>query len=110
MDVVLPDKAANLRVNARSGGGNVTVELGSGTTGSNIVDASSGAGNVVVRIPNGMAARIQATTGMGKVIIDPQFSQIDKHTYQSPDFDSAANKVEITAKSGAGNVSVSTTI
>jgi hypothetical protein len=65
---------------------------------------------VVVRIPNGMAARIQATTGMGKVIIDPQFSQIDKHTYQSPDFDSAANKVEITAKSGAGNVSVSTTI
>jgi hypothetical protein len=110
MELVLPDNAANLRVSVRSGAGNVTVEMGSGTTGSNIVDASSGAGNVVVRIPNGVVARIQATTGMGKAIIDPQFSQINKNTYQSPDFDTAANKVEITAKSGAGNVSVSTTI
>jgi len=110
MDVFLPDNAANLRVSAKSGAGNVTVEFGSGTTGNNIVDANSGAGNVVVSIPSGMAARIQATTGMGKVIIDPQFSQIDKNTYQSPDFDTAANKVEITAKSGAGNVSVSTTM
>jgi hypothetical protein len=47
---------------------------------------------------------------MGKAIIDPQFGQIDKYTYQSPDFDTAANKVEITAKSGAGNVIVSTTV
>jgi hypothetical protein len=107
MDVVLPDNAANLSVTAKSGAGNVTVEIGSGTTGSNIVDANSGAGNVVVRIPSGMAARIQATTGLGKAIIDPQFGQIDKNMYQSPDFDTAANKVEITAKSGAGNVIVS---
>ena len=57
MDVVLPDNAANLSVTAKAGGGNVTVEIGSGITGSNIVNASSGAGNVVVRIPSGVAAR-----------------------------------------------------
>jgi hypothetical protein len=85
MDVVLPDKAANLSVSAKTG-----------------------AGNVVVYIPSGVAARIHATTGLGKAIVDPQFSKTDNNTYQSSDFDSAATRVEVSVKSGAGNVSVST--
>jgi len=85
MDVVLPGKAANLGVTVKSGAGNVTVSL-----------------------PGSVAARIHATTGMGKVSIGPQFSQIDKNTYQSPDYADADHKVEITASSGAGNVSVIT--
>jgi hypothetical protein len=108
MDVVLPDSAANLNVTAKTGGGNVTVELGGSTSGSNIINANSGAGNVVVRIPSGLAARIQATSGLGKVTVDSRFSKIDGNTYQSPDYDDAANKVEITANSGAGNVEVNT--
>lgn len=108
MDVVVPDDAADLQVNAKTGAGNVSVELGSRLTGSNVVNASSGAGNVVVRLPAGLAARIHAASGLGKVILDSQFSKIDTNTYQSPDYDIAADKVEITVKSGAGNVSVST--
>ncbi len=108
MDVVLPDNAAGLSVTAKTGAGNVTVEIGSGTTGSSIVNAHSGAGNVVVRIPSGVAARIHATSGLGKAIVDPRFSKIDGSTYQSPDYDGAADKVEITLNSGAGNVSVNT--
>ena len=108
VDVILPDNAANLSVTAKTGAGNVTIEIGSGITGGNIVDASSGAGNVVVRIPSGVAARIHATTGMGKALMDPRFNQTGKDTYQSPDYDNAANKVEITIGSGAGNVSVNT--
>jgi hypothetical protein len=106
MDVVLPDKASDLNVKASTGGGNVTVDMGNGVTGSNTVNARSGAGNVVVRIPSGVAARIHASSGLGKVIVDPLFKKIDGKTYQSPDYDSAANKIEITANSGAGNVSV----
>ena len=106
LDVVLPEHAANLSVTAKTGGGNVTVEVGSGFTGSNIISAGSGAGNVIVSIPGDIAARIHATTGWGKVLMDPRFGQMDKDTYQSPDFDHAVNKIEITAKSGAGNVSV----
>jgi hypothetical protein len=108
MDVVLPDGAANLSVLARTGGGNVNVEIGNGTTGSNTVNATSGAGNVVIGVPSGVAAYIHASTGLGKVIVDSRFSQIDKNTYQSPDFDTATDKVEVTAKSGAGNVSINT--
>ncbi len=108
MDVVLPDNAAGLGVTARTGAGNVTVELGSGITGSTVVNAGSGAGNVIVHIPSGVAARIRATTGLGKAFVDPRFGKIDSATYQSPDFDSAADKVEIMVHSGAGNVSVNT--
>lgn len=107
VDVVLPDDAADLSVTARTGAGNASVEIGSGIAGSNVVNASSGAGNVVVCIPSGVAARIHVTTGMGKAIVDPRFSKIDRNTYQSPDFDGAADKIEITASSGIGNVSVS---
>jgi hypothetical protein len=45
---------------------------------------------------------------VGKVIVDSRFSKIDRNTYKSPDYDGAANKVEITVNSGAGNVSVNT--
>lgn len=108
VDVVLPDVAADVEVAVGTGGGNVTVELGRHLTGSNVVNAKSGAGNVVVHIPCNMAARIYATTGLGKVILDPRFSKIANNAYQSSDFDGATNKVEIIAQSGAGNVSVIT--
>jgi hypothetical protein len=107
MDVVLPDNAANLTVMARTGAGAVTVEIGS-ITGSSTVSASSGAGDVVVRLPGGIAARIHITSGMGKATVDSQFNKIDDSTYQSPDYDTATNKVEITLNSGAGNVNVNT--
>ena len=106
VDVVLPDNAGDLEVTAKTGGGNVTVSMGSGTNGSNTINATSGAGNVVVNVPADIAARIHVTSGMGNVTMDPSFIMMDKNTYESPDFDSAVDKVEITANSGAGNVSV----
>jgi hypothetical protein len=108
VEVVLPEDIANLSATARTGGGNVKVELGSRIRGSNMINANSGAGNVEVDIPGNVAARIHATTGLGKAIVDPRFSKIDKSTYQSSDFERAANKVEITLGSGAGNVIVNT--
>ncbi len=106
MSLVLPEDAANIGATARSGGGNVTVEIGSGITGNNTVTATSGAGNVFVHLPDGIAALIHATSGMGKKIVDSRFNKIDANTYQSPDYDRAADRVEIDIKSGAGNVGV----
>jgi hypothetical protein len=106
VDVVLPDNAANLDVTAKTGAGNVTVEIGSGTAGSSTINASSGLGSVVVLLPSNLAARIRVSGGLGKGILDSRFEKIDDHTYQSLDYDSAADKIEITVKSGAGSVSV----
>lgn len=108
MDVILPDGAADLNATAKTSGGKIAVDVGSGITGENTLNADSGAGSVVVRVPSGLAARIYATSGMGKVMVDPQFGKVDGKTYQSPDYDSAINRIEITARSGAGNVSIST--
>jgi hypothetical protein len=106
MDVLLPDAAANLHVMARTGGGNVSIEVGDAITGTNSVEANSGAGNVAVELPRGIAARVNARTGLGKVMVEPRFSKIDAHTYQSAGYEDAADKLEITASSGAGNVTI----
>ncbi len=95
------------RVAADTGGGNVDVVLPDNASSLN-VEASTGAGNVVVLVPSGMAAKIHATSGLGTVIVDSRFSQIDGNTYQSPDYDGAAHKVEIIVNSGVGNVVVNT--
>lgn len=108
MEVLLPGGSANLDVSAKTGAGDVIVELGSGTTGSSTINASSGAGNVTVRVPGGIPARIHTTSGMGKAIVDPSFTKIDDKTFQSPGYDSATDKLEITVNSGAGNVTVTT--
>ena len=98
---------AIMQVAADTGGGNVDVVLPA-QAGRINVSVKSGAGNVVVHVPAGTEARIHATTGMGKVLIDQAFSQADKTTYQSPGYDNATDKVDITLSSGAGNVSVTT--
>lgn len=93
------------RVAAETGGGNINLALPS--KGKTLdVTAKSGAGNVSVQLPGDVAARIHATTGLGKVVVDARFQQTGKDTYQSPDYDHAANKAEIKLSSGAGNVSV----
>jgi len=95
------------RVSADTGGGNMDVVLPEDAANLSVT-AKSGAGNVVVLVPSGIATRIHASTGLGKVIVDSRFSKIDGNMYQSSDVDSAANKVVITVHSGAGNVSVNT--
>jgi hypothetical protein len=106
LEVVLPQSAANMDATAKTGGGSVIFEIGRDITGSSSVDVESGAGTVAVSVPGGNAARIHAGSGLGKVRVDPRFAQVDEKTYQSPDYDSAVNKVEVTALSGAGNVSI----
>lgn len=108
MEVAMPENAANLDVAVTSGGGNVNVEIGRGTTGGNTAKAESGAGNVTVLLPSRIAAKIHAVSGMGKVIVDPRFAMIANDTYQSADYDEARDRIEVTAKSGLGNVNVIT--
>ena len=104
MEVILPDNAANLDVIAKTGAGKVTINVGSGITGSNTINASSGAGEVTVFLPKGVAARIKVT--QGNVIVDPGFNKINDTTYETPDYQNATDKVEITVGSGAGKVNI----
>lgn len=92
-------------LSADTGGGNMEVILPQDIADLHVA-ARTGAGTVTVHVPGNVAARIHATTGMGKVTIDPRFIKTDDNTYQSPDFEGAAHRVEMTLHSGAGTVTV----
>ena len=98
-------RMAVTRVTTGTGGGNISVTLPE-PVGVMSLAAKTGAGNVNVDLPAGTAAQIHATTGLGKAVIAPRFSQVEKFVYQSAGYAQAMNKVEITISSGAGNVVV----
>lgn len=92
------------------------VELKTGASSSNVtmpargvsyLDVESGAASVNVRIPQGTAARIRVKQEVNSVHVDiNRFPRLDSDLYQSPDFDTAADRAEIHVESGLGSVSV----
>lgn len=71
------------------------------------VKVQAGAARVDLRVPGGVAARIKASAGLASVTVDQtRFPGFDNR-YQSPDYDSAANKVDIDIETGVGAVTVS---
>jgi hypothetical protein len=104
MEVSLPDKMTGIDVAVKTGAGAVTLTVGSAVTGSNAIHASSGAGEVTVIIPKGVAARVNVERGT--VSVDPGLGKVDNAAYETAGYPNAADKVEITAGSGAGKVNV----
>ncbi len=88
----------------------LTVKTGASSTeitlpaaaGHTRVVVEAGAAAVVLRVPEGVAARIDAGAAVGAVDVDARRFP----GQQSPDFETAANRVEITARIGAGSLSV----
>lgn len=70
--------------------------------GHTTVKVEAGAASVVLRVPEGVAARIDAGAAAGAVDVD----QSRFPGNQSPDFATAANRVEIHARVGAGSLAV----
>jgi hypothetical protein len=71
------------------------------------VKVEAGAARVDLRIPGGVAGRIRASAGLSSVTVDEtRFPGFDNR-YQSPDYETAANKVDIDIETGVGSVSVS---
>jgi hypothetical protein len=67
------------------------------------VDAAS----VNVRVPEATAGRIRVKEGVTSVNVDTnRFPQLDSGIYQSPGFETAANRAEITVEAGLGSISV----
>jgi hypothetical protein len=70
------------------------------------VSIEAGAAAVNVRVPGGVAATIRAQIGLAGLDIDTaRFPRIG-NIYQSPDYGTALNKVEIHIEAGVGSISV----
>lgn len=72
------------------------------------VDAEGGAAAIHFRVPDGVAARIRSSIALGSSDVDlVRFPRnAEGRGWESPDFASAANRVEIEFRGGIGSVSV----
>lgn len=94
-------------VTAETGGGSMEIFLPEPAS-SYSLSAKTGAGKVFVYVPAGTAAQIHATSGLGKVTVDPRFVEVEAGVYQSADYDSAASRIDIRVECGAGEIQVLT--
>jgi len=76
--------------------------------GATRASVKAGAASVKLTVPEGVAARITATVAIGSFNVDTQrFPPAGSGRYASPDYDTAANKVDIHIEGGVGEVRVS---
>ncbi len=85
--------------------------------GLTVVRASSGAATLTFDVPPGVAAQIRHQGGLSTLNVDQtRFARVDSgqgqpgvagnSMYRSPDYDSAANRVDITLETGVSTVNV----
>jgi len=97
-------KVVDLDIDTGASSTEVTLPTNAGNTR---VDIDSGAASLNLRVPAGVAARIRVKSGIASVTIDPKrFPRLDSGFYQSTDYDTAANRADITIDTGVGSVEI----
>jgi len=98
----------NLRVTElRIGTGASSTEIRlPSAAGNTKVRIEAGAASVKVWVPQGVGARIRAEGGLSEVKVDPSRFPRQGLVHQSPDYESAANKVDLKITMGVGSVEV----
>lgn len=70
------------------------------------VKVESGAASVDLRIPEGVAARIKVDSAIASNTIDTARFPIKGKGYQSPDYETAKNKIDINVETGVGSITI----
>lgn len=83
-----------------------TVDLTLPASGQVTGRIKAGAATVRVRIPDGVAARIRASLGAATMNVRGNRFAWQGGLYQSPDFDTAANRVDLVVDAGAATIDV----
>jgi len=75
--------------------------------GSTSVDIDTGASTLRLNIPSGVAARMRVKSAIASLNIDTsRFPRIGEDLYQSADFNTASNRVEIKIDAGVGSIAI----
>jgi hypothetical protein len=70
-------------------------------------EISCGAGSVQVTVPPGVAARIRTASTLGGISVDrKRFPRVGRRLYESPDYETAANKVDLDIDVSIGSIAV----
>lgn len=74
--------------------------------GSTFARVRSGMASVDIIVPQGVAARIHATGGMASINVDTARFPHNGSEYRSPDYDTAANRLDLDVETGMGAISI----
>ena len=89
----------------RCGASEVTLWLPE-AAGHSRVDIRGGMGSIKIHVPEKVAARISISSGMSDISIDQARFPTRGGVHESPDFNSAANKVELRLRTGMSSVEI----
>ena len=70
------------------------------------VRVQAGAASINIRVPDGVAARIHYQGGLSGINIDTNRFPLLNNFYQTPGYDTAANRAEIDVQTGVGSVDI----
>lgn len=96
-------RVRNLSVESGASEVNVTLPQASGFTTARV---QTGAAGVYINVPAGVAARITSQSGLSDTNIDTIRFPRNGNYYQSPDYDTAANRVDLRIESGVSEITV----
>ena len=96
-------KVTDLKVSTGASKTDVTLPANAGET---TVKVELGAASLDMVVPDGVAARIRAEQGVAAIEIDTARFPYSNGIYESADYSSAQNKVDIMIQAGAGRVAV----
>jgi hypothetical protein len=104
LDINLQDVLAP-HIELKTGASNVNMTLPA--HGVSLLDVEAGAASINLRVPDAAAARIRVRDGVAATNIDlSRFPRLDSGIYQSPNFDTTADRTEIIAQAGLGSITV----
>lgn len=71
------------------------------------VKVEAGAASVDIRVPGGVAARIRTESGLASINVDPTRFPGGGNRFESPDYATSTNKVDIDIETGVGSITIS---
>jgi Domain of unknown function (DUF5668)/N-terminal domain of toast_rack, DUF2154 len=96
-------RVEKLRLSLGASSVEATMPSAAGRTNARI---ESGAASLTIHIPTGVAARIEMESGLSSARVDPsRFPKVGK-IYQSLDYDTAANRLDLRIEAGLASVEV----
>jgi hypothetical protein len=97
-------KVRDLRLETGASATKLTLPSSAGHTRAKV---TCGAGTVEIRVPPGVAARIRARSSLGEAKVDrARFPAVSSGVYESPDYESATDKVELMVEASLGSAEV----
>jgi hypothetical protein len=96
-------KVTNLKVSTGASSTSITFPEAASLTRAKI---ECGMASVTIVVPEGVAARIESSSALSSTMVDTNRFPRSGGIYQSPDYETAANKVDLRIEMGMGSVTV----